>query len=154
MKKWIAFAVIVVLLGGLYLVDFIRAKNYEFEFISSSTDVFVADGGSPVRLRFRLVRGGEPVEGHTITIVASNGTLPASRVVTDEDGEIEFRYYTYLYLDDRLTPLEDVVFRLEDESNSLIFMVPVAAEFSFPVEKPEGDTVWEDWEDIVLEDTI
>ncbi len=152
MKKLIAVAVAAVLLVGIWSVDYARSKAYEFEMAEISSDTFVADGYSLVKLTIKLSKDGKPVEGHTVKVVASNGTLPANSGVTDHDGLITFRYYPYLYLNDKLTPLQDVTFRFEDESNSTIFMVPASAEFTYKVVKPEEETVWKDWQEIVLEE--
>lgn len=148
MKKLIAVLSVIFILGGLYLIDFIRAQAYDYQMVSAKPACFVLDGCSTVKMKVRLTKHGKPVKGHSIVIVASNGTLPQSRVTTDGEGIISFKYYPYLYLNDRLTPVEKVVFRFEDESNSLIFTVPAVGIFSFPVEKPEGGSVWEDWQNI------
>ncbi len=145
-KGWIAAIVCVALLSGLYVVDAVRAKGYEYELIKTSMDTFIADGQSTVRITVKLSKDDKPVEGHTIYIYASNGTLPNSRCVTDENGEITFRYYPYVYLDDTLTPLEDVTIYLQDESNSLVFMKCATAEYTFKVEKPEETAEWSDWQ--------
>ncbi len=148
-KRWIVAIVCVALLGGMYAVDAIRATGYEYELIKSTYDTFIADGQSTVRITVKLSKNDKPVEGHTIYLFASNGTLPTSRCVTDENGEITFRYYPYVYLDDTLTPLEDVTIYLQDESNSLVFMKCAEAEFTFKVEKPEGTAEWNDWQNLL-----
>ena len=148
MKKFIAIGVAVVLVLAIYLFDFAVSRQYNFEVVTASTDVIVADGYSTTRMTVKLTKNGKPVSGHIINVVCSNGTLPQSRLVTNADGEISLRYYAYLYLDDRLTPLEDVVFHFEDESNSHIFMVPATFEYTIPAEKPESENVWEDWQNI------
>ncbi len=147
-KRWIVAAACVALLSGLYVVDTVRAKGYEFELVKTTADTFIADGQSTVRITVKLSKNDKPVEGHTIYIYASNGTLPQSRCVTNVDGEITFRYYPYVYLDDVLTPLEDVTIYLQDESNSLVFMKCAKASFTFKVEKPEGEMEWNDWQDL------
>lgn len=147
-KKLITVAVCCALLGGVYAVDYGISEQYEYELVHTTAETFVADGQSTVRITVRLTKGGTPVKGHTIYLYVSNGFLPASRCVTDEDGTITFRYYPYLYLNDKLTPLEDVTIYLQDESNSMIFMVPAKAEYTFPTVKPEEDAVREDWQDI------
>ncbi len=145
---WIVAGVLALALGGAYLYDVAQAKAYEYELVKVSSDSIVADGESTVRISVKLSKNDKPVEGHTIYIYASNGTLPVSRCVTDVDGMITFRYYPYVYLNDELTPLEDVTVYLQDESNSTFFMVNAEAEFTFPVEKPETDHVQRDWQDI------
>ena len=96
-KKYIVMGIIAVFLLGAYVMDAIRANSYEYELVDTSAETFIADGQSTVRLTVKLSREGQPVEGHTIYIYASNGTLPASRCVTDQDGLITFRYYPYVY---------------------------------------------------------
>lgn len=148
MKKFIAIGVVIALVLAIYLFDFTISRQYEYEVVSSSTDVIIADGYSTTRMTVRLTKNNKPVVGHIINVVCSNGTLPQSRLVTNADGEISLRYYAYLYLDDKLTPLEDVTFHFEDESNSKIFMIPATFEYTIPAEKPESDNVWEDWQNI------
>ena len=129
-------------------MDYGISKRYEYELIGASSDTFVADGQSTVKITVKLTKDGRPVEGHTIYLYVSNGFLPSSRCVTDADGLIPFRYYPYLYLNDKLTPLEDVTIYLQDESNSSIFMVPAKAEYTFGVTKPDEDAVHDDWQDV------
>lgn len=149
---WIAAGVLCLALGGAYLYDSIEAKKYEYELVKTSSSQIIADGESTVRITVKLSKNDKPVEGHTIYIYASNGTLPASRCVTDADGMITFRYYPYVYLNDELTPLEDVTIYLQDESNSTFFMVNAEAKFTFPVVKSETESVHRDWQDLSLEE--
>ena len=151
MKKVIAIVAVFALFGGFYLVDFIRSKQYEYELVSQTNEVIVADGVSPTKFTVRLTRNGQPVAGHTIGIVASNGTLRNSRLVTDGNGEIVVTYYAFLYLNDKLTPMGDVTFYFSDEDNSKVIMVPAKFSFTVRAEKPEDETEWEDWQEIVLE---
>lgn len=152
-KKWIVAAACVALLAGAYVADVIRAKQYEYELVDVSSSKLIADGQSTVRITVKLSKDGKPVEGHTLYLYASNGTLPAARCVTDVDGLITFKYYPYVYLNDELTPLEDVTIYLQDESNSLFFMVPAEAWYTFPVVKPENEDVWEDWQNLPTEES-
>lgn len=153
---WIVAGVLALAIGGTYLYDVAQAKAYEFELLSvislvdGSSDI-VVDGESRVEISVKLSKNDKPVEGHTVYIYASNGTLPTSRFITNVDGEITFEYDPYVYLNDELTPLKDVTFYLQDESNSTFFMINAEAEFSFPVIKPEVDGVQRDWQDVRLE---
>lgn len=148
---WIVAGTLVLAIGGAYLYDVVQAKQYEYELVKISSEEIIADGSSTVKISVKLSRDEKPVEGHTIYIYASNGTLPSSRCVTDVDGVITFRYYPYVYLNDELTPLEDVTIYLQDESNSTFFMISAEAEFTFPVVKPETEETWRDWQDLQLE---
>lgn len=147
----IVAAVIILALFGAYGYDVAQANAYEYELVSVSSKTFVADGLSTVRISVKLTRDDKPVNGHTIYLYASNGTLPASRCVTDEDGVITFKYYPYVYLSDELTPLEDVTIYLQDESNSTFFMICAQGKFVFSVEKPETEEVWKDWQGLQSE---
>lgn len=149
---WIVAGVVGLMIGSTYLYDVVQAKDYEFELVKTTSKTIVADGESTVRISVKLSKDNKPVEGHTIYIYASNGTLPSSRYVTDADGMITFRYYPYAYLNDELTPLQDVTFYLQDESNSTFFMINAETEFSFPVIKPEENGVQRDWQDVQLEE--
>lgn len=150
-KVWLVLLVLVLAIGGTYAYDVVQSRAYEYELVGVSSKTIVADGLSTVRISVKLSRDDKPVEGHTIYLYASNGTLPSSRCVTDADGVITFRYYPYVYLNDELTPLEDVTIYLQDESNSTFFMVCAEAEFVFPVEKPETEDVRRDWQDLYPE---
>lgn len=147
----IAAALLVLAVGSAYVYDVVQARAYEYELVGVSSQTIIADGLSTVRISVKLSRNEKPVEGHTIYLYASNGTLPASRCVTDADGVITFRYYPYVYLNDELTPLEDVTIYLQDESNSKFFMVCAETSFVFPVEKPETEEVWRDWQGLQAE---
>ncbi len=149
---WIVAGALGLLIGGGYLYDVAQAKDYEFELVKTTAKTIVADGESTVRISVKLSKDDKPVEGHTIYIYASNGTLPSSRYVTDADGMITIRYYPYAYLNDELTPLQDVTLYFQDESNSKFFMVNAKAEFSFPVVKPEANGVQRDWQDVRVEE--
>lgn len=148
--KLIAGGLVIATLGGLYLYDYSAAKQYSFELLLKSDDVIIADGISSVRFRVKLSKDEQPVVGHTIYFYASNGSLPTSRLVTNEQGYITFTYYPYLFVNEKITPLEDVTIYLQDESNSTFFMVPAKWQFTMPVEMPEGIDGGVDWENIVL----
>lgn len=152
MKKIIVILAIICVLGGLFLYDFVGSKNYEYETADNIPEQIVADGISPYKFKIRLTKDDAPVAGHTINIVASNGTLRSSRLVTDENGEIQIIYYAYLYLNDKLTPMEDVTFTLSDEDNSSFIMVPARYTFTVKSVKPESDTKWDDWQDLTIEE--
>ncbi len=146
--KIITSSLLVLTLGGLYLNDYLIARQYEFELIAKSDDYIIADGVSSVRFRVLLTKNEEPVVGHTIYFYASNGSLPTSRLVTNELGYITFTYFPYLYVNDDITPLEDVTISLQNESNSYVFMVPAKWEFTMPVEKPDDAQTGVDWENL------
>lgn len=63
-KLWIA-AACCLLLGTAYAVDYGISKQYEYELIGASSDTFVADGQSTVKITVKLTKDGRPVEGHT-----------------------------------------------------------------------------------------
>ena len=149
--RWIVAGVLALCISGAYLYDVVEANNYEYELVKVSSKKIVADGESTVRISVKLSKDDKPVEGHTIYIYASNGTLPSSRCVTDVDGMITFKYYPYAYINDELTPLEDVTIYLQDESNFTFFMVNAEAEFTFSVIKPEEKEEVRDWQEIELE---
>lgn len=95
-KVWFVVLVLVLVLCGMYAYDAVRANAYEYELVGVSSKTIIADGLSTVRISVKLSKDDKPVEGHTIYLYASNGTLPASRCVTDADGVITFRYYPYV----------------------------------------------------------
>lgn len=155
MKKKIMISSILIalsisIIGGLYLNDVNEAKKYAYEVIAikypTSEKVVIADGLSSVRIRMKLSKYGQPVGGHTINIFASNGSLPSSRVVTAENGWFDFYYYPYLFVNEKVSPLEDVTLYFQDESNSKVFLVPASYELVLPVVKPEESNNQYDWE--------
>ncbi len=152
MKKFIVIIAIICVLGGLFFYDFFASKSYKYENISATNEVITADGVSPTKFTVRLTKDGQPVAGHTINVVASNGTLRSSRIVTDGAGEIVIIYYAFLYLNDKLTPMEDVTFTLSDEDNSSIIMVPARYSFTVKAVKPEDDTKWDDWQHLTIDE--
>ncbi len=139
---------IVLLLVGAYGFDYAVSKRYEFELIARSDDVIIADGVSSIRFRVKLTKDNKPVAGHTIYFYASNGSLPVSRIITNESGWITFTYYPYLFVNEKVTPLDDVTIYFQDESNSYIFLVPATWKFTMPVVKPDGVSGGSDWEDL------
>ncbi|MCI5744707.1 MAG: hypothetical protein MR270_00250 [Erysipelotrichaceae bacterium] len=135
---------------GLYVNDVNEATKYEYEVVAikypTSEKVIIADGLSSLRIRMKLTKNNEPVGGHTINIFASNGSLPSSRVVTAENGWFDFYYYPYLYVNEKVSPLEDVTIYFQDESNSKVFLIPAKYELVIPVKKPEESNNKYDWE--------
>lgn len=150
--KLIIGGVVASLLVGVYIFDATVANQYHFELVAQSDDTVIADGVSSVRFRVLVSKDGEPVVGHKIYLFASNGSLPNSRILTNESGLITFIYYPYLYVNDKVTPLEDVTITLQNESNSYFFMVPATWKFSIPVEKPTDTLTGVDWENLSASD--
>lgn len=150
--KLILTGVVASLLGGCYIFDAVEASRYDFELIAQSDDYVIADGVSSVRFRVQVTRDEVPVVNHKIYLFASNGSLPNSRMLTNDRGQITFMYYPYLYVNDKVTPLEDVTITLQNESNSYIFMVPATWKFSIPVEKPTDTLIGVDWENLSASD--
>lgn len=148
--KLLAVGVVLLVLVGLFAVDFSISRQYSYELVAKSDDYVIADGVSSVKLRFALTRHGQPIEGHTIYIYPSNGSLPSSRCVTDEKGYFTFTYYPYLYINDKISPLEDVTFYFQDESNSFFFTVPAKGEYTMDCVKPEAGGMGEDWQGIPI----
>ena len=127
-------------------VDIVRAKQFKLTLKAKSSETIIADGTSAVTFKVNLSRFDEPVEGHSIYIYVSNGSLGSARQVTDEDGNIKFTYYSYLYVNERVSSLDDVVFNLQDESNSLVFTIPAKLTFNMPVEKSDEGSIDKDWQ--------
>ena len=148
LTKSITVSAVILLLSGFYITDYIVSQQYSFELVAKSDDVIIADGVSSVRFRIKLTKDEQPVANHKIYFYASNGSLPTSRLLTNENGLITFTYYPYLYVNDKVTPLEDVTIYLQNESNSYFFMVPATWKFTMPVEKPQYSTTGVDWENL------
>lgn len=153
-KKIIISSIIIVcligIIGGFYLSDVSESKKYNFEIVAikypSDDKVIIADGLSSLRIRMKLTKNNEPVSGHTIYVFTSNGSLPQSRIITSENGWFDFYYYPYLYVNEKVSPLEDVTFNFQDESNSKVFLIPASYQFTIPVVKPEESNNQYDWE--------
>lgn len=140
---------VVLLLLALVLTDYGISRQYTFDvLLSEERRVTVADGKSALRVKVRLSKGGRPVEGHTVYLFASNGSLPTARCVTDEEGCISFYYYPYLYVNDKVTPLEDVVVTMQDESNSKVFMISARSTFTIKILKSDEAQDIDDWQNI------
>lgn len=153
-KKLIISSIIAIciigIIGGLYLSDVSESKKYNYEIVAvkypSDDNVIIADGVSSLRIRMKLTKNNDPIGGHTIYIYTSNGSLPQSRIVTSENGWFDFYYYPYLYVNEKVSPLEDVTFYFQDESNSKVFLIPATYQFTIPVVKPEESNNRYDWE--------
>ena len=50
MKKFIVIGVAIALVLAIYLFDFCVSRQYEYEIVTCSTDVIVADGYSTTRM--------------------------------------------------------------------------------------------------------
>jgi hypothetical protein len=149
-KKWIIglsiFALIVVAIGVTYAIDYAESTKYSFELIKISDTTVVADGKSTIKGRVCLKKKGNVVEGHTIYIYTSNGSIPTSRLVTDSKGIVTFTYYSFLYINDKISPLNKVDITFQDESNSKVFLVPATWTITMPSTKPEGYQITTDWQ--------
>ena len=142
---------VLLLIAACAIFDFAVSRQYAFEvLLSEEKRMTVADGKSALRIKVRLTKGGKAVEGHNIYLFASNGSLPASRCVTDEEGCISFYYYPYLYVNDKVTPLEDVTITMQDESNSKVFMISARSSFTVRILKSDETQDIDDWQSITL----
>lgn len=153
-RKAIRIGIILLLcsamIAAVYFAEWLTARSYSFEIVAQSADEIVADGVSSVKFRVRLTRGEAPVSGHTIYLFASNGSLPSSRCITDENGLITFTYYPYLYVDEKVSPLEDVTIYLQDESNFRLILVPASWNFTVKAVKPAESGEVRDWQGIEI----
>lgn len=151
LKIGIFVGAVVLLFGIIWLAEWLVSRQYNFEVIAQSSEETVADGVSSVRFRVRLTKKGEPVAGHTISLYCSNGSLPVSRITTDEEGRITFTYYPYLYVNEKLSPLEDVTIYFEDLSNSAVFLVPAKGQLTLRAVKPSEFSITEDWQGLEID---
>lgn len=149
-KKWIIglsiFAFVAAAIGVTYALDYAQSTKYSFELVKISSTSVVADGKSTIKGRVCLKKKGNVVEGHTIYIFTSNGSIPTSRLVTDAKGIITFTYFSFLYINDKISPLNKVDITFQDESNSTVFMVPATWTITLPSTKPEGYQITTDWQ--------
>ncbi len=149
------FFAIILTLGILYIRDYSLSKKYNFELVAvkypTQDKVIIADGVSSLRMRVKLTdKEGNAIEGHTIYIYASNGSLPTSKVVTNSSGYIDFYYYPYLYVNEKVSPLEDVTIYFQDESNSKVFLVPAKWSYTIKAVKPLESSNQYDWQGIPI----
>lgn len=134
--KYIAVAVIALLLLGGWGFDAVRAKSFSIEVVSVTPDPGVADGQTPVTVQIQVTRNGTPCEGHILYGVSHNGgSFRAKRVPTDENGIAEFIYYPYLK--SKLNQLTDVTLSFTDESNSVFVAVPARLQTVLRMVEPE-----------------
>lgn len=142
--------VIIISILILFLYDLSASKKYKYEVVAirypTSEKVIIADGVSSLRIRMKLTKDDKPVENHTIYVYASNGSLPSSRMVTSSNGWFDFYYYPYLYVNEKISPVDDVTFYFQDESNSKFFMIPASYEMTIPVVKPAESQNRYDWQ--------
>lgn len=137
--KILVVLLIAALVFGGWCFDSLRVREFAVEVVSVSPDPGIADGQTPVTVRLRVTRSGEPCADHVLCgITQDGGTFKAKRVTTDENGEAEFVYYPYLK--SKINALTDVRLSFSDESNSLFIAVPARAEYVLPmVEAKDGD---------------
>ena len=133
-KIFTALIIVMVLISVMYCFDYVRAESFNIEVVSISPEQPVADGETPVQITVRLTRRGQPVEGHYMFMIPTNGgTMQKNRGKTDENGCVDYVYYPYR--SSILMPAKTVTLRVYDESNS-IFVI-VNAKLDFDIELKE-----------------
>ena len=134
---------IILLIIGLRLFlgwgfDSIRAQEFTIEVVSMSSEYGVADGQTPITIELRVTQNGEPCEGHILYgLSLTGGSFRAKRVKTDENGIATFMYYPYYK--SVLNDLVDVTLHFEDESNSILVVVPAELDVVIPMVEPNED---------------
>ena len=135
--KIIIILTILCVIIGVVVFDYVRSFMFHIEVVSISPSPVVADGESPVSVVLRLTNHkGEPVEGHNLFALPSNGgSMKANRVMTDMEGIAEYTYYPYRLTN--LIKLEDVNVDVKDESNSVFIEIGAKTSFIIPLIEPE-----------------
>lgn len=137
MKKLLIMLGIALFFGVLALIDTGIAKSYTIEVIDITPEYGVTDGKNPVSFTVRLMQGGEPIEGHDISVTRLNGgKMNSYKKTTDEQGLVSFEYYPFKT--SKYIPLQDARLLLRDESNSIFIYVPAELEFTIKLVEP-GD---------------
>lgn len=127
--KYIVIAVLVLILGCMWIYDSIRVNSYKIELSYIDTMTPVADNSKPVNMKIRITRRGKPQAGHSIFILPlDGGRFAAYRALTDEAGEASFLYHPYSSTS--LLPAKPVRIQAIDESNSTFIEVNAKLVFS------------------------
>ena len=119
--KYIIAAALLLFFSACYLFDFLWAKTYEIAVLSVSDETPVADNKERVEIRVRVTHFGKTMSGHKMFALPTAGTMTAYTAVTDSDGTAVFVYTPYT--ESIFTPANDVVIKIRDESNSVIWEV-------------------------------
>ena len=137
-RKLIILVIIALLLFLGWGFDSIRAQEFTIEVVSMSSEFGVADGQTPITIELRVTQNGEPCEGHVLYgLSLTGGSFRAKRVKTDENGIATFMYYPYYK--SVLNDLVDVTLHFEDESNSILVVVPAELDIVIPMVEPDED---------------
>ncbi len=136
-RKYIVLLVIILLFLFGWTLDSIRAGEFSIEVISVTPEIGIADGQTPVTVQLRVTHNGQPCEDHILFGQSMNGgSFRAKRVATDENGIAAFVYFPYYKTE--LVELIDVALHFEDESNSLLIVVPAELDLVLPMKAPDN----------------
>lgn len=116
-------AILAALFGVLYLFDFLWAQSYKIELVSRTPEIAIADL-EDVTFTVRLTRGGKPVAGHNLVVIAQRANkFKSYRETTDENGEAEFVYYTTKFSIAEKGDSVTTNITVQDEDNSIFIAV-------------------------------
>ena len=137
-RKLVILLIIALMLFLSWGFDSIRAKEFTIEVVSMSSEYGIADGQTPITIELRVTYNGEPCEDHILYgLSLTGGSFRAKRVKTDENGIATFTYYPYYK--SVLNDLVDVTLHFEDESNSILVVVPAELDIVIPMVEPDED---------------
>jgi hypothetical protein len=117
-------AILLVLVFALaYLFDFVWSKTYEVQVISISDQTPYADQTERVEITVQVKHFGKEMAGHSMFALPNAGRMESYTAKTDENG-----YATFVYIPHEVNkfdpdPILDVVIKIRDESNSVVWEV-------------------------------
>jgi hypothetical protein len=134
-SKVLGFAIFIGIMGVLLLFEYVHSRLFTIDLVNVTPSPVPADGVTPVSIKARVTKGGEPVPGHDLYIISlSGGNFSPYRVTSDKNGEAEYTYYPYKV--SSINPLKDITVQITDESNSVFLEVNAKGEFIIPAVDP------------------
>jgi hypothetical protein len=137
-KKVKGVLIFLAIVGLLFLFDYVRSQLFTISLVEVVPSPIPADGTTPVSIKARITKNGEPVQGHDLYIVShSGGNFSPYRINSDKSGEVVYTYYPYRV--SPLNPLQDITVQITDESNSIFMEVNAKGKFTIPAVAPDGE---------------
>lgn len=132
-KLWIMIVLSAFVVFGCAF-DIVRAQTFDIEVVSVSPDPVIADGEAQCEVVVQVNDiSGKPVKGHILyaSIIKSGANFIQRRNTTDENGQVAL-YFRPLRAS-KYNPATNVTIAIEDESNSIFFLIPAKLTFEVQV---------------------
>lgn len=132
LKKYLALLIVIAIVGVFSIVDLVNAKSYDMTLVSAYTTEntekdpnknYFSYYGEPyvtLEMSVRVTKKDKPCKDHVIAAVGENGTIFASRNVTDENGIVTFQLSVNFVEDDEEEKIQAGAYFFEESSAYVI----------------------------------